>query len=106
MSDLAASDPFIGQQLANFRIESIIKRGGMAQVYYGWDVMLQRPVAIKLIDARMRSKPTYAERFLREARSVAAWRHEHITQIYYADKQEGLYYFVMEYVKGFDSKEL
>ncbi len=74
----------------------------MAQVYYGWDVKLQRPVALKVIDARYRDSLAYAARFVREARAVATWRHENIIQIYYADEQDGLYYFVMEYIDGLD----
>lgn len=93
-------DPLIGQQLANFRVESILGRGGMAQVYFGQDIKLQRPVAIKVIDARYRDKPAYAKRFVNEARVLAKWRHEHIIQIYYADDEDGLYYYVMEYIDG------
>jgi serine/threonine protein kinase len=99
-------DPLVGQQLANFRIERLIKRGGMARVYYGQDVKLDRPVAIKVIDLQFQDDPSYAERFVREARAVAAWRHENIVQIYYADDQDGLYYFCMEYVDGVDLGEL
>ncbi|MCA9969466.1 MAG: serine/threonine protein kinase, partial [Anaerolineales bacterium] len=107
MSDTAVSptlppDPLVGLQLANFRIERPIKQGGMAQIYYGWDVVLQRPVAIKVIDVRYRSSPTYAERFLAEARAMASWGHPNIVQIHYADEQDRLYYFVMEYVNGLD----
>ena len=47
--------PLIDRQIANFRVERIIQRGGMAQVYYGQDVKLQRPVAIKVIDTFYRS---------------------------------------------------
>ncbi len=96
------TDPLIGKQLANFRIQSVIGRGGMAQVYYGQDVKLQRPVAIKVIDTRYRDNPIYAQRFVKEARAVARWRHENIIQIYYADDQDGLYYYVMEYIDGPD----
>jgi serine/threonine protein kinase len=99
-------DPLIGRQLANFRIERAIGRGGMAQVYYGQDVKLERPVAIKVIDARLRDKLAYAERFVREAKAAAAWRHEHIVQVYYADDEDDLYYFVMEYIDGQDLSEL
>lgn len=101
-SPLHLTDSLAGRQLSSFRIDRLIKRGGMAEVYKGWDVMLERPVAIKVIDIRFRSNPEYAERFLREARAVATWRHEHIVQVYYADVQDGLYYFVMEYVDGRD----
>ena len=96
------TDPLIGRQLANFLIERVLGRGGMAQVYYGQDVKLQRPVAIKVIDARYRGKPVYAQRFVKEARSVARWRHENIIQIYYADDQDGLYFYAMEFIDGQD----
>lgn len=99
-------DPLIGRQLANFRIDHVIRRGGMAQVYYGWDVKLNRVVAIKVIDARYRSKPSYAERFVREAQAVATWRHPNIVQVFYADDQDELYYYVMEHVDGLDLAQL
>ena len=99
-------DPLIGKQLSNFIIERSLGRGGMAQVYYGQDVKLQRPVAIKVIDTRYRGDPTYAERFIREARAIARWRHENIIQVYYADDADGLYYYVMEYVDGVDLADL
>lgn len=99
-------DPLIGLQLANYRLEHVIGRGGMAQVYYGWDVKLQRPVAVKVIDVRFRDNPAYAKRFVREAQSVATWRHENIAQIYYADEEGDLYYFAMEYIDGLDLGKL
>lgn len=95
-------DPLIGKRLSNFLIQGILGRGGMAQVYYGVDVKLQRPVAVKVIDARFRGKPLYAQRFVKEARAVARWRHENIIQIYFADDQDGFYYYVMEYIDGQD----
>lgn len=96
------NDPLIGRQVANFRIERVLGRGGMAQVYYGRDVKLQRPVAVKVIDASFRGNPAYARRFVQEARTIATWRHENIVQIYYADNESDLYYFVMEYLDGLD----
>ncbi len=96
------NDPLIGRQLGNFKIERLLGRGGMASVYYGRDVKLQRTIAIKVLDARYQGNPAYARRFVREAQMVATWRHENIVQIYYADEQDGLFYFVMEYVDGPD----
>ncbi len=96
------NDPLIGQQLANFRVDHLLGSGGMAQVYYGQDIKLQRPVAIKVIDTHFRNNPSYAQRFIKEARVMAKWRHENIIQIYYADDQGGLYYYVMEYIDGQD----
>jgi tRNA A-37 threonylcarbamoyl transferase component Bud32 len=95
-------DPLLGRRLGNYQLERPLGHGGMAQVYYGQDVKLRRSAAIKIIDARYRDKPAYAERFVREAQAIATWRHENIIQIYYADDEEGLYYFAMEYIDGVD----
>jgi serine/threonine protein kinase len=95
-------DPMIGLQLANFRVERLIGRGGMATVYYGMDIKLQRPVAIKVIDERYKNDAAYTVRFVNEARMMAKWRHENLIQIYYADEDHGHSYYAMEYVDGND----
>ena len=100
------NDPLIGQHLGNYRIDTVIGRGGMATVYYGWDESLHRPVAVKVIDARYRNNPTYAERFLQEARAVATWRHDNILQVFYAGQVDDLYFFAMEYVDGLDLSQV
>ncbi|MCP4361084.1 MAG: protein kinase [Chloroflexi bacterium] len=100
------NDSLIGQQLANYRVERLLGRGGMGCVYYAWDVALDRPVAIKLLDEYYRDHPNYAQRFIQEAKALARWRHENIVQIYYAGYEESengsLYYYAMEYVDGVD----
>jgi len=93
-------DPLLGRKLANFRVESLLGRGGMARVYYGTDVALQRPVAIKVLTEALRDQEDYNRRFVDEARMVATWRHENIIQVYYAGEEDGLAYFVMEYIDG------
>ncbi|MCP4361631.1 MAG: protein kinase [Chloroflexi bacterium] len=100
------NDPLIGQHLGNYRIDSVVGRGGMATVYYGWDASLHRPVAVKVIDARYRDNPAYAKRFLQEARAVATWRHDNILQVFYAGQADDLYYFAMEYVDGPDLSQV
>ncbi|MBC7878464.1 MAG: serine/threonine protein kinase [Anaerolineales bacterium] len=99
-------DPLIGQQLANFHVEGLLGQGGMATVYYGQDVKLQRPVAIKVIDKRYGNDTASTKRFVNEARMMAQWRHENIIQIYYADDEQGFSYYVMEYVDGQDLSTL
>lgn len=96
------TDVLIGQQLSNYRIERIIGQGGMATVYYGWDVSLERPVAIKVVDARFRQNPAYAQRFVQEARSVAKWRHDNIVQVFFAGQENDISFFAMEYIDGPD----
>src|SRR3990172_4519276 len=99
-------DSLIGLQLANYRIDRRLGQGGMATVYYATDVSLNRPVAVKLIDARTQSDPEYARRFVDEARIVARWRSEHIVQVFYAGRQEDLYFFAMEYIEGMTLADL
>lgn len=100
------ADPLLGRQLANFRVERLIGRGGMATVYYGQDVKLGRPVAIKVMNARSQDDPSLAKRLVKEASLMASWRHENIVQVYYADDEEGFSYFVMEYIPGQSLGEL
>lgn len=100
------NDPLIGRQFANYKIESVLGRGGMAVVYFARDVSLQRPVAVKVIDAQFRQNVSYAQRFISEAQAVATWRHENIIQVYYASQEDDLYYFVMEYIDGLDLEGL
>jgi serine/threonine-protein kinase len=97
-----SSDAIIGRHFANFRILRHLGRGGMADVYYGHDVKLQRPVAVKVLDTHSRNDSALAKRFVREARAIALWRHENIIQVYYAGDEDGFSYFVMEYIDGKD----
>ena len=99
-------DPLIGRTLANYRIERLLGRGGMASVYYGFDSQLQRPAAIKVIDERHSGEAFYSERFVREARAMAAWRHPNIPQIYQAGLEDGIFYYAMEYIQGMDLEEV
>ena len=95
-------DPLIGKTIGNIHIERQVGRGGMAQVYYGRDIKLRRPVAVKVIDPRYRGKTAQARRFLKEARLMAQCKHENIVQVYSADDEGDLYFYVMEYVDGRD----
>lgn len=102
---MAVHDPWIGRQLAGFRIERLLGQGGMASVYFGMDLKLQRPVAIKMIDERHRGDRAYTERFRREAQTIAAWHHPNILQIYSAGEEDGQVFFVMEYIRGRDLQQ-
>ncbi len=96
------SHSLIGRTLGNFQVKRLLGRGGMAEVYYGWDVKLHRHVAIKVIEVQNRAKKSQASRFIQEARMMANWRHENIIPIYYAGDETGIFYYVMEYIDGFD----
>jgi hypothetical protein len=53
-------DPFVGQQVANFYIDELIKEGSLSRIYRGRDVIQRRPVAVKVIDASLRPDNAYA----------------------------------------------
>ena len=92
----------IGRTLGSFKIDRLIGRGGMADVYHGMDIKLHRPVAVKIFDSQSRTNASQSNRFLQEARMMAQWRHPHIVQIYSSGDATGLLYYVMEYVDGYD----
>ena len=75
-------------------------RGGMGVVFYGEDLSLGRPVAIKLLATRFSEDPVQAERFHREARILATLDHPGIVPIYAYGQESGQRYFVMKYVRG------
>lgn len=91
---------WISKTLGKVRIERLIARGGMAEVYLGTHTSLERRVAVKVLLSYLESEPELQARFQREARVLAGLRHPSIVQIYDFDVYEGQPYLVMEYVPG------
>jgi serine/threonine-protein kinase len=87
-----------GQTLSErYRVDALIGRGGMADVYRGVDVVLDREVAIKVLTERDDGE---RDRFLREARSMARLNHRNIVAVYDAGRSESSSYIVMELIDG------
>src|SRR5687767_6157063 len=91
---------WIGKTIGKVRIEKLLARGGMAEVYLGSHLNLERPVAIKLLHSYIEEDPFLLERFQREAKVVAGLRHPNIVQVSDFDTADGHPYIVMEYLKG------
>lgn len=91
---------WIDTTLGKVRIEKQLAKGGMAEVYLGTHLTLDRPVAIKVLHNFVEADEAMKLRFQREARVVAALRHPNIVQIYDFDTVDGHPYIVMEYIKG------
>lgn len=91
---------WLGKTIGKVRIEKRLATGGMAEVYLGTHLSLERPVAIKLLHSHIEEEPSLLERFHREARVVAGLRHPNIVQIFDFDTSDGHPYIVMEYLKG------
>ncbi|MBV8817905.1 MAG: protein kinase [Acidobacteriaceae bacterium] len=83
-----------------YKLIGILGRGGMGVVYKGYETSLNRSVAIKVLSPAMADDESVKERFLREARSMAALNDPHIIQIYFIGENEGQPYFAMEFVEG------
>jgi serine/threonine-protein kinase len=86
--------------LGEVRIDSLLARGGTAEVYLGTHTSLQRRVAVKILHTQYLDDPRFLERFQREARAVAMLRHPNIIQVHDFSVMEGQPYLVMEYLPG------
>ena len=95
-------------QLINGRYEVIrsIGEGGMANVYLGYDKILDRNVAIKVLRGDLANDEKFVRRFQREALSASSLSHPNIVAMYDVGEDDGLYYIVMEYVEGKTLKQL
>ncbi len=91
---------WIGQTIGKVRVDKYLARGGMAEVYLGTHLSLERPVAIKVLHSFIESDPELLDRFQREAKAVAGLRHPNIVQVFDFDTHENHPYIVMEYLKG------
>ncbi len=90
----------VGYRLGKYEIHAEIGRGGMGAVYKGYDPLLDRYLAVKVLAPHLVWEEEFVQRFLREARSAARLKHPNIVTIHDVGQQEGWYYFVMEYVEG------
>src|SRR4051794_1795240 len=96
----------VGRQIAGYRIEREIGRGGMAVVYRARDLRLDRAVALKLLAPELARNDTFRRRFTHESRVAAAIDHPHIVPVFEAGETDGVLYIAMRYVAGLDLRHL
>jgi beta-lactam-binding protein with PASTA domain/tRNA A-37 threonylcarbamoyl transferase component Bud32 len=89
-------------RIYNGRYELIrqIARGGTAQVYLARDLLLDRPVALKVLFPELSNDSSFVERFRREAQAAANLSHPNIVPVFDWGESERTYFIVMEYVDG------
>jgi serine/threonine protein kinase len=93
----------VGKQFGDYVLTSKLATGGMAHIYKGEDVKLQRLAAVKVLTQdMMEADESLTERFQREARAVAALEHDNIVTIYQYGDQDGVYFLAMKFVQGMD----
>ncbi|MER5388850.1 Stk1 family PASTA domain-containing Ser/Thr kinase [Saccharopolyspora sp. NPDC002686] len=93
-----------------YRVDALIARGGMSTVYRGLDTRLDRPVAIKVMDAQYSGDRSFVERFEREARAAAKLHHPDIVAVYDQGVDHGTgeehVFLVMQLVEGCTLRDL
>ena len=101
-----ATDERIGTEVAGYRIERVLGRGGMSVVYLAHDPRLKRNVALKLLASELAEDDSFRARFLRESQLAASLDHPNVVPVYEAGEADGLLYIAMRYVVGSDLKAL
>ncbi len=90
----------IGKTLGHYKVGGLLGRGGMGDVYLAEDTKLGREVALKMLPPALAEDPERRERFLNEARALAAISHPHIVTIYSLEEVEGNHFLCMELIRG------
>ncbi len=93
-------EEYVHTMLANFRIEGVLGVGGMSVVLRARDLVLGRPVAIKVLNDAYRDQPERIARFERECELMAKVRHGNVVPVYSAGWARGQFYIVMELING------
>ncbi|MDD4102093.1 MAG: serine/threonine-protein kinase [Kiritimatiellae bacterium] len=96
----------ISLSLPNLELTGVIGRGGMASVWRGRQVTLDRQVAVKILSKDFATDPDDVQRFRQEAKAAASLKHPGIVQVYDANFTDGVFYFVMELVEGYTMGDL
>src|SRR5687768_14503179 len=98
----------VGETLSQrYRLVARVAGGGMGEVYRGHDLLLDRSVAVKILQPSLASDPYLVERFRAEARAVARLSHPSIVGVHdWGCEGERTYYMVMEYVSGTDLRDV
>jgi serine/threonine-protein kinase len=89
-----------------YELEQKIGEGGMARVYRGRDLRLNRRVAMKILHSHYSNDPGFLGRFNHEAQAAANLRHPNIVDVYDVGQDGDIQYIVMEFVDGSDLKSL
>ncbi|HEY5490621.1 MAG TPA: protein kinase, partial [Gemmatimonadaceae bacterium] len=98
----AMIDDLVATLTPRFQVVRRLGQGGMGTVYLGWDPLLRRNVAIKVLTPEFAADPSAKARFIREAQAAAAVAHRNVVNIFQVGElqQTGAPYFVMQFIDG------
>lgn len=99
---VARPDSLIGRVFDNrYEIRAVLGNGGMGTVYRGWQLSVDREVAIKVIHPKLATIRAVAKRFLREARLSSRLQHPAIVSVFdFGQADDGVLFLVMEFLRG------
>jgi serine/threonine-protein kinase len=96
----------IGKQLSNYKVVSFLGSGAMGGVFKGWDIALERTVALKVISFELSEKEKFRDMFIKEARFVSQLHNQNIAMIYHIGNENQILYFAMEFIEGVTLSEM
>jgi serine/threonine-protein kinase len=99
-------DPRIGTELAGYRIQALLGRGGTSVVYLAEQARPRRSVALKLLLPEVAASRAFQQRFLREQELAASIDHPNVLPVYDAGEAGGVLWIAMRYVEGTDLRVL
>jgi tetratricopeptide (TPR) repeat protein len=89
-----------GRTWGNFRLLELVGKGSFGEVYRAWDPHLERDVGLKILLPRSAGDEAQFKALLREARALAAVRHQNIVPVHGIDEHDGLVGFWTDFVHG------
>ena len=96
----------VAESFPQYEIVRVVGRGGMGVIYQARQKTLERDVALKVIASNVAEDPAFAERFEREAKTLAKLSHPNIVTVYdFGTTSDGLVYLAMEFVDGVNLRE-
>lgn len=98
--------PELASKFPHLEILHLVARGGMGDVYCARQTSLNRLVALKIIRPETQAAQGFADRFVREAQSLAKLSHQNIVTVYDFGQTDGVYYFIMEYIDGINLRQM
>ena len=104
LTQLAGFQP--GSLVAGYRLEALVRPGGMAVVFRARDERLGRPVALKILAPALASDQEFRDRFMAEAPAAAAVDDPHIIPVYEAGEADGVLFIAMRFVVGGDLRQV
>jgi formylglycine-generating enzyme required for sulfatase activity len=101
----AETDPLIGVQLGDYRVQQLLGRDAWGKLYSALQLSVNRRVGLKVLDPEMAQEEHHRNRFLTDARAKAAVQHPFIVSVFEADERNGLFFYTHESLDGATMEE-